>query len=158
MFWIAVIVGLPILVWIAFIVAGGLYASRPLAVSSLKKELTRVNISPTGFSEACIKELADHIVTVIEFEIEVGTEKGPVNSFIEEHARGVAMLVYNIVTGEDGYTVEEIKGGVANETANWVWKILAKHDPQRFGLENLEMTQTINAFQQEAARSWYEKS
>jgi hypothetical protein len=159
MIWIAVVVGLAILAWVAFTVAGELYPSRPLAVSSLKRELTIANISPTGFSEECIKELADRIVKLIEFEIEVGTRKGPVNSFIEEDARAVAMLVYNVVIGDDDhYSAGAIKEGVANETANWVWEILAKHDPHRFGLDNLEKTQTINAFQQHAVRSLHDKS
>jgi hypothetical protein len=157
MLWIALIVGISALAWIAFTVAGGLYPSRPLAASSLKKELTRANISPTGFSEECMKELASHIVTLIEFRIEMGLEKGPVNSFIEEHARAVATMVYDIVTGEEGYTVDEIREGVANETANWVWQILAKHDPKRFGLDNLEKTQAVNALQQEVARSSHPK-
>jgi hypothetical protein len=150
--WIALIVAVPILIWIAFTVAGALYPSRPLAVSALKKELTKADLSSTAFSEECLAELADSIVRVIKFQIDVGTKKGPLNSFIEDDARAIASIVYNLVMGDgDDYKAAALRAELANETPNFVWVILAKHDPHRLALDNLEKCQEANRLQRHIA-------
>jgi hypothetical protein len=143
--WVALIVGMIVLGIIAFLVAGANVPSRPVMATFLKKELEKCEISGAAFPEACIAELADSAVKHIEFEIKLGTMKGAVNTLLEGEAAGVASIVRNIVVGEGLCTAEEIKAGVANETPNWVWEILVKHDPGRFSLDHLANTQATNA-------------
>lgn len=143
--WLLTIVGLIVAGYTATIIAGGLYPSRPLAVSSLRKELTKANISPSAFSPACLEELADNLVRYIDQEIQFGMKSGPVNSFIEETAQHYASMIEAIVCGDSLFSAAEIKEENAEERPNWLWSILAKHHPERFSLEHLEKMQNTNA-------------
>jgi hypothetical protein len=110
----------------------------------LRKELKNANIDTTAFSTPCIEEFANYIVRRIEFDKDVGLIKGPLNSFLEERARVIAGWIEGIVTGDDDYTAEKIKAGVANGTPDLVWSILAKHHPELFSLQHLEKMQLAN--------------
>jgi hypothetical protein len=137
-------IGLIVAGYIVMIVIGGLYPSRPIAMSTLRKELENV-IGRTTFSQACIDQLTDIIVTGIAHDILLGKKRGSANSFLEEEAHALASRVYKIVMGDGRWAASEIKARLAQETPDPVWSTLAKHHPERFSLEHLERMQETNS-------------
>jgi hypothetical protein len=63
---------------------------------------------------------------------------------LQEIAEGTAAMVHAIIVGEGDCSAERIREEAEMGTAPWVWQVLAKHDPKRFALENLEAMQDTN--------------
>ena len=145
--WIALIVGVVVLIPIAMIMLGALWPSRPAMTALIEIELKNAGLDRTAFSDECIKELADLAVRTTEFQAQF--EKGAnrlVNSHLEEKARTTANIVYWILVGsQPNYTAKDIRAAVAKGTEPIHWRILAKHDPNRYSLDRLELTQNHNA-------------
>ena len=145
--WVGLVAGLIALAYISAIVAGGLLPSRSVAATMIRNELHRQQL--TGISEPCIAELAKQMVNFIEFQVRFGLKKGPVNSLIEDEVKVVCLRVSCIVMGDDDYSAEMIRKGIAKGTPELVWQVLAKQQPEFFSLENLEKTQAINSVNRE---------
>jgi hypothetical protein len=141
--WVGLIVGLIVLAYAGSLVGGWLLPSRSVATTMIRNELRRLHL--TQISEPCIAELADFMVKTIEFEISVGTKKGPVNSLLEDEAKSIGLWVDCIVMGDDSYSAAKISAGAANDTPDPVWAVLAKHQPEFFSLEHLDKTQVVNS-------------
>jgi hypothetical protein len=130
---------------------GALWPSGSAMKSYIEIEFKKAGLDRTLFSDACIKELADEAVKLTEAlaQFEKGVDR-LVNIHLEERASTIAHVVYWISVGRRDYTAKDIKAEVAKDAPNWVWQILAKHHPERYSLDRLELTQMHNAALREA--------
>jgi hypothetical protein len=106
--------------------------------SMLKSRLKALGIDPKTFSDDCLAELiergcGDNVRQIM----------GPVAAI-----EGVAVNVAWVCLGKKGYTVSDIKSdvdrGFPYGHAAYFWNILAQHHPERFGLNELDHTQSLN--------------
>lgn len=108
----------------------------------LKAALRNFRIEPRVFSEECLTEV---------LEVGLMFERRNLSAFEYQKSLsggilGIAGNIRWICIGEGDCNAMKIKGAVQKgyPQINVFREILAKHDPERFGLEELEMTQTTN--------------
>jgi len=75
------------------------------------------------------------------------SDEAAARTAVRNGIKGIAINIACICYGDKGFTPAEIKAGEDKgyPSNNIVWEVLAKHDPKRFGLDQLEKTQTINS-------------
>lgn len=104
----------------------------------LRLRLKALGIEPGVFSEECLDEL---------IECGCGTK---VRQLVGRTAaiEGVAINVASVCFGNKGYTAQEINAdlgrGYPHDHTTLFWKVLARHHPERFGLNELDRTQSLN--------------
>jgi hypothetical protein len=108
----------------------------------LKDWLRRLRIEPRVFSDECLTEM---------LEIGMSHERRTLTASEYEQRlpggiQGIAGNIRWICLGEDDCSAAKIKDAVQKgyPHVNVFWEILAKHDPKRFSLDELEMTQATN--------------
>jgi hypothetical protein len=116
-------------------------SEQTVARKILKARLRDFGLDPQRFSEACLDELL--YLTMRTHRI-----MGRPSTNVE----GLAVAIAGICFGDRGCTAEEIKADLARGLGSPHWEILAKHDPGRFSLEQLERTQLFNRVGEEAKR------
>ena len=140
MLWALAIIGAIIVAYfvVPFLVAA-LSPPKMLAIAAIKQQLIQLNVEPSIFSAACMNDLAESSIRVAKF---IGqTYHDPWRSHLQETAEGVALHIHALTTGEAGWTADDMREHQRQDTTPEAWEILAKHDPRRFSLENLEKTQ-----------------
>jgi len=140
--WLLLIVGLIVIGYAATVVVGMLAPPRILAIRTIRTQLIALGIEPRTFSDACISEMADNSINIAKMEAMV--TPGPWRSHLQEIAEGTAAMVHAVIIGGGDCSAERIRKEAEMGTAPWVWQVLAKHDPKRFALENLEAMQDTN--------------
>lgn len=102
----------------------------------LKACLRAHGVEPGCFSKKCLNELIEFGVT--DTHLMVSTEA--------EAIEGIAINVAWVCFGESGRTAAEIKAQVdsGDPYGHGFWEILAKNDPKRFALDQLDTTQYVN--------------
>lgn len=118
---------------------GLIYPARFLAVQIVRDMLTGFRMDPSLFP---IKELADHSVDWAKMQARINGKW--YRNYLREAAETTAWSVFYITTGGGFWSAAEIKEGIDRGIPNIVWQILAKHDPKRFSLDELEITQMTN--------------
>jgi hypothetical protein len=119
---------------------------RSLATEVIEKRLRSLEIDPAGFSRQCIDALANEAIASAKWFHRLGIGRaGPWRSNLEAHAVTVADHVYAVVVGIGDFSAERIGAAVRDDAAPAAWRILARYDPERFGLANLDKTQWTNA-------------
>jgi hypothetical protein len=86
-----------------------------------------------------IQELTQHTIDYAKTQTELSKD------YLAMEARTTAALVSYIAMGSpEDWSAEQIKDRAERGMPDPIWEILAKHDPKRFGLEGLQMTQDAN--------------
>ncbi|HWY14297.1 MAG TPA: hypothetical protein VNX86_04060 [Rhizomicrobium sp.] len=112
-----------------------------LELRMLESRLKVLGIEPGSFSAKCLTELV-HIGT--DFEKNLVSRKEYLRR-LPSSIVGIATNVQWICLGEDkDHTVEGIRALAECGMPNVFWEVLAKHDPKRFALDQLEKTQASN--------------
>ncbi len=123
-----------------------LVSPRALVAAAIEKRLRSLEIDPADFSRECIDALADEAIALAKWFHRLGIGKaGSWRSNLEVHAEAMADHVHAIVVGIGDFSAERIEAAVRDDAAPGAWRILARYDPGRFGLANLEKTQWTNA-------------
>jgi hypothetical protein len=139
MSWVTVVLGLLLLIGAALFVGWAFHRSEgKLETRLLKTRLKALGIEPSVFSEECLTELIERGCGTKVCQV-VGR-----TAAIE----GVAINVAWVFFGKKGYTEAEIKAeidrGYPHGHVTFFWKVLANHHPERFALEKLDETQSVN--------------
>lgn len=135
---------------VGWLIIGAIYPARLLAAQMVRNRLTERRMNPRLFP---IRELAQFAVDGAKTQALLATQswqekpwqKPWYRTYLAQSAQTAADLAAFVSTGEPSdWSAAEIKAGIDRDMPDVVWGILAKHDPKRFALENLEKTQTIN--------------
>jgi hypothetical protein len=106
----------------------------------LRARLEALGIDPRVFSDECLTELIDRGTGYCR------PPWPPRPGGLAQAIEGLALNVAGICFGDKGYTAAEIAAAVerGDPFGTIFWEVLAKHDPKRFSLRELEKTQSIN--------------
>ena len=135
MIFVAMIVGVAILIYISRIVIGVTYPVHSLAKQILIDRLKEFSIDPRFFSDQCLDELCNFATSPMM------NLRGSIRQNLRDNVESIALNVAGICFGDGEGALAKIKAGVENGRPDVYWQILAKHDPKRFSLEGLEKTQ-----------------
>jgi hypothetical protein len=116
------------------------HRSRKLAINTIRAKLTALSVDPSGVSDDSMAALAAHSIKSAKFEALISPAPWP--DTVQGHAEVTAVLVAEIVSGKGEFSADRIIRQCQMGTAPVEWRILAKHQPERFALEKLEAAQS----------------
>lgn len=119
----------------------------------IEKRLRSLEIDPADFPRQCVDALAEEAIATAKWFHQLGIGKPRSwRDNLEEHAEAVADHVYAVLLGIGDFSATRIEAAVSDDAAPSVWRVLAKHDPNRFALVNLDKTQWTSSMMRGRAK------